>query len=353
MNIFALGLDQLALNELKQAGYTAVALREMPDTEQARGAMLLITGEKATPGELAVLRRRCPDTVLVYVHTRRGVRGYQAVHLLCESLGIHFLPPRSTPAAIADKIRYALGQEEAKLGNVIGFFGSGPGIGCTTAAHLMAARMAAVGQRVLMLGMNVYDPGYDRRPPVSLDRLRSRITGKIIGEEDFRHWVSLDGYRYLPGNFDYLAAQDYREEEMEYLLETASKHADVVIADFGSIPESAAWYAGMRGSSLRLMVTRPSHEYRLEHLLDLADQLDVKRSHVQLLACRRQGEDVAPPKQLALRLGCELLLELPLLDIQQGGLQTGKKELQQLDEKVRQLLVALGRMPETRRREMP
>lgn len=38
-------------------------------------------------------------------------------------------------------------------------FGSGPGIGCTSVAKLFARRIAAAGLRVLVLGLDLYDPG--------------------------------------------------------------------------------------------------------------------------------------------------------------------------------------------------
>lgn len=50
----------------------------------------------------------------------RGVRGYYGIHLTCEELGIHFLPPRSTSSAIIEKIRLVLKDDGDERSNVLG-----------------------------------------------------------------------------------------------------------------------------------------------------------------------------------------------------------------------------------------
>ncbi|WP_036721582.1 hypothetical protein, partial [Paenibacillus forsythiae] len=211
-------------------------------------------------------------------------------------------------------------------------------------------RIAAAGRRVILLGMNVYDPGYDRKTTISLDRLRPKLTGSRLYDEDFDQWIAQDGYRYLPGNCDYLSAQDYQENEMEYLLDRASDNADIVIADLGSIPDSAAWYTGMRKSELRLLVTHPKHEHRLEALLDLAGHLDLYPQDFKLILNRGGLEETVSPKSMALRFGTEIFLDLPYYPQVSGKLPLGKKELAQMDEKVRALLSVFGFEAEVRKR---
>ncbi|WP_410513885.1 hypothetical protein PaeBR_05545 [Paenibacillus sp. BR2-3] len=350
MKIFSLGMDQLTINDIKNAGYTVITQSVLPEPLQTDAQMLVVTSDQVPVPALGDLRSKYKNTTILYVYLQKGVRGYHAVHMLCESLGIYFLPPRSTTSAIIGKLQYILEEDGEEHGNLIGFFGSGPGIGCTSAAKLYARRMAAAGQRVILLGLNLYDPGYDRKTLISLDRLRPRLTGKMLQSEDFEGFIKQDGYLYLPGNYDYLSAQDYQEDEIQYFLNKAGENADVVIADFGSIPESAAWYVGMQKSAMRMMVTHPKHEYRLEPLFELAGQLDLHPHDFNFIINRSNVEEMLSPKNLALRFGSEILMEIPYYPPFQENLPLGKKELQHADNKVHSLLVALGLAPEARKK---
>lgn len=350
MKIFSLGMDQLTVNEIKLAGFTVITQNALPESAHAEGHLLMVTSEQVPVSALSELSRRFPRSTILYVYLQKGVRGYQAIHMLCESLGIFFVPPRSTASAMIDKLRYILEEEREERGNLVGFFGSGPGIGCTSVAKLFARRIAAAGLRVILLGMDLYDPGYDRKTAVSLDRLRPRITGKMLHGEDFEGLVKQDGYSYLPGNFDLLSVHDYQEEEIEYLLAEAGANADVVVADFGSIPESAAWYVGMQKSALRMMVTHPKHEYRLQALMELSGHMDLHPQDFQWIINRSNVEEMTSPKSLALRFGSEILLELPYYQPLLDSLPLGKKELQHVDDKVHALLVSLGLALEVRKK---
>lgn len=350
MKIFSLGIDQLTINEIRLAGYTVTAQSVLPEPVHAERHLLMLTSEQVQVSGLSELRRSYPDSSIMYLYLQKGVKGYQAVHMQCESLGIFFLPPRSTSSAIIDKLHFILEDAHEERSNLVGFFGSGPGIGCTSVAKLFARRIAAAGMRVILLGLDLYDPGYDRKPAVSLDRLRPRITGKMLHDLDFDSFVKQEGYFYLPGNFDYLSAQDYQEEEIEYLLARASEYADVVVADFGSIPESAAWYAGMQKSVLRMIVTHPRHEYRLQALMELAGHMDLHPQDFQWIINRSNVEEMTSPKNLALRFGSEIMLELPNYQPFLESMPLGKKELQQVDDRVRAMMVSLGLAPEARKK---
>lgn len=350
MKIFSLGVDQLTVNEIKLAGYTVIPHSSLPDSVHTGQDMLMVTSEAVPVSALGELRTNYPQATILYLYLQKGVRGYQSVHLLCESLGIFFVPPRSTSGAIIEKLRFILAEDSEERLHVVGFFGSGPGVGCTSTARLFAKRLAAAGQKVILLGLDLYDPGYDRKTAVSLDRLRPRLTGKMLHAIDFETLVKLDGYAYLPGNYDYLAAQDYREEEIEYLLSEAGKYADVLIADCGSIPESAAWYVGMQCSALRMLVTHPRHEQRLQPLMELAGHMDLHPQDFQWIINRSTAEELLSPKNLVQRFGCEMLLELPYYPGYPENLPLGKRELQHLDDKINALLVTLGLTPELRKK---
>lgn len=345
-------MDQLTINEIKLAGFTVITQSVLPEPSHAEGHMLMLTSEQVPVAALSELSKGYPGSTILYVYLQKGVRGYQSIHMLCETLGIFFIPPRSTSSAVIEKLRYILEEDREERGNVVGFFGSGPGIGCTSVARLFARRIAATGLRVMMLGLDLYDPGHDHKTAVSLDRLRPRITGKMIHPEDFEGLIKQDGYSYLPGNFDYLSAQDYQEEEIEYLLTEAGANADVVVADFGSIPESAAWYVGMQKSALRMIVTHPRHEYRLQPLMELAGHMDLHPQNFQWIINRSDVGEITSSKNLAMRFGSEILLELPYYQPFPESLPLGKKELLHVDDKVHSLLVSLGLVQATRKRGM-
>ncbi|MEK4154590.1 hypothetical protein [Paenibacillus odorifer] len=350
MKIFSLGIDQLTINDIKNAGFNVVTQNVYPDPAHTEGHMLMVTSDQVPVQALSELRHKYPSSMILYLYLQKGIRGYQAVHMLCESLGLYFIPPRSTSSAVIEKIRFILEEDVEERSNLVGFFGSGPGIGCTSVAKLFARRIAAAGLRVLVLGLDLYDPGYDRKATISLDKLRPKLTGKMIHDEDFEQLIRQDGYLYLPGNYDYLSVQDYLEEEIEYFLARAGANADVVIADFGSIPESAAWYVGMQKSSLRMIVTHPKHEYRLEPLFELAGHIDLRPHDFQLIINRSNVEEISSSKNMALRFGTEILLELPYYQPLQESLPLGKKELQHVDDKVHSLLVSMGLAPEAKKK---
>lgn len=350
LKVFSLGVDQLTINDIKNAGFIVITQSVLPDPSQAEGHMLMVTSDRVSVQELQELRRNYPGWAILYLYLQKGTRGYHAVHMQCESLDIFFIPPRFTSSVVIEKLRFILEDEGEGRSNLVGFFGSGPGIGCTSVAKLFARRIAAKGHRVLVLGLDLYDPGYDRKASISLDRLRPKLTGKMIQDEDFEQFIKQEGYLYLPGNYDYLSAQDYQEDEVEYILGRAGANADVVIADFGSIPESAAWYVGMHKSALRMMVTHPKHEYRLQPLLELTGHMDLHPYDFQLIINRSNVEEISSPKHLAQKYGTEILLELPYYQPFQESLPLGKKELQQVDDRVHSLLVSMNLASETKKK---
>ncbi|WP_150274225.1 hypothetical protein [Paenibacillus tepidiphilus] len=344
MKIFANGLDAFTVNELKAAGFTVVVQNVMPEQSQVQENLLITTSDIVKTQELEGLRQDYPDAIILYLYMDKGVRNYQIVHIKCQTLGINFMPPRTTATIIVDKIRLILKDDLAFSDNLIACLGSGNGIGCTSVAKAIAKRIAADGKKVIVLGLNLYDPGYDFKPEVSLDLLRPRMTGRILKDEDFNNFIKQDGYLYLPGNFDYLSAQDYQEEEIEYLLSRAKENADVVIADIGAIPESAAWYVTMQKAPIHILITHPRHFYRLEQLLDLASHLDFQPHDFLAIINRSTSDNLMTSKSLSSRLGVEVFMELPIYNagLALDQLPLDRKETHIMDEKIRQMLATMN-----------
>lgn len=340
--IYTYGLDQITVNTLRNIGYTVIPQSLMPTPEQLQDNILILTSEVVDIQNLSIIKEKNKEVEVVYWHLNKGVRGYQAIHAVCELHGVYFVPPRATAGNLIEKIRFILEEDNDDNGNLIGFFGSAPGAGCTSSAKIFSKRIAAKGKKVILLGLDLYDPGNERETSISLDILRPRLTGKLLQSEDINLLMKQDGYLYLPGNHDTLSALDYQEEEIEYLLSWCEENADVVVADFGSIPESAAWYIGMQKSSLRLIVTHMRHEYRLKQFMELANQLSLNPHEFSLIINRSNVADVVTPKALSMQIGSELLIEIPHYPNFPDNLPYGKKETIRIDEIVDGFLIALG-----------
>jgi hypothetical protein len=78
--------------------------------------------------------------------------------------------------------------------------------------------------------------------------------------------------------------------------------------------------------------------------------MDLRPHDFQLIINRSNVEEISSPKNLALRFGTEILLELPYYQPLQENLPLGKKELQYVDDKVHSLLVSMSLAPEAKKK---
>lgn len=355
MKVYTCGLDQMIVSELKKHEYIAIMQMSLPDPADVENQVLFVTSEVVPFESLAEFRQKYSTCTLVYHYMVSGLRGYMHVHALCESLKIYFLSPRASFSTILDVLKVIFDRNTEVKGNIVGVFSSGMGIGATRIARTMAKRIAAKGFKVMVLGLDLYDPGWNGKAPFSLDQLRPRLTGKIIESRDFEQFISKEGFSYLPGNCDMLSTLDYQEDELEYLLQVAGeakKFAEVVIADFGSVPESAAWYVGLQKSNIRYYVSHPIHEPKVKQHIEIFEHLQLKPSDFLLIANHSDMDGDLAVKSFASETGMHLSLELPhyanaFLDY---TLPLGKREQQLLDDHVDSLLVSMGLKEESKKR---
>lgn len=343
--IFVLGIEQFWVHRLRET-YDVVVQREIPATDAVKDHIFILTSDQVPPNRLHELRRDYPEAVLLYHYKTPGVRGYANVCAVAETHGIHFLAPRATVETVLQKLEVILKGEIKSVARIVGFFGSGMGIGVTSVAATFAAHMAAKGQSVVLLGLDLYHPGWYKRPSVSLDRWQPRLTGRVLQVADFATLPEVHGFRYLPGNYDFLAIQQYQEDEIEFLIEKASEAADVVLLDCGSVPESAGWYVGMQRSGIRFFVTHPAHEHTVRPILDIVRHLDLQAGDFQLIINRSDVEggfkstaDLASEYKM-LWSGVELPTVAKALD--DLVLPLGKKETTAVQQAVNGILRALG-----------
>lgn len=309
-SIITIGFDQSMVSELHDRGYKVTSHHGLFKGGPAE--VVICSSEIVPPHELERLTGAYPDSTVFYFHPEMNFSGFQQLDLLCSSHGIELLPPYSTADSIARRLD-RLNQVATKSGsNLVGFFGTAGGVGVTSIAGEFAGALAARKLNVLMLGLDLYDPGWNGPPPVSLDQWRSRLNGRVLMKSDFDQCVRVNGFLYLPGNYDYIGAQDYTEENIENLLDLAMDAFDVVVADFGSYPNSAAWAVGMQRSSYRYLVTHPNHKERADRLLDVMAHLGVQRSALSLIVNRSDtySDSGITPKILSNELRVPLLVEI-------------------------------------------
>lgn len=345
-SIFVFGIDQLWVQRLREEGYEVVVQREMPAADTLQDQVLVVTSGQMAPEKLHELRHNFPDATILYHHlNQNGIRESLHVHAVAATHDIPYLPPRATVETLLQKLENIFERKSESVARVVGFFGSGMGVGVTSVAATYAFQLAR-HKKVILLGLDLYHPGWYKRSTISLDAWQPRLTGKVLQEADFDALIEHEGFRYLPGNYDILSIHQYSEEEIEYLIEKAGAVADIVVLDCGSVPESAGWYVGMQQAAIRYFVTHPAHHYTIRPIMDAVRHLDMDASMFQLIVNRAdvdggflKGTDLAAEYQM-LWSGIEIpFTSMPLDDI---VLPLGKKEMSTIAAAANGALKAFG-----------
>jgi MinD-like ATPase involved in chromosome partitioning or flagellar assembly len=289
MKLFAVGIDPVWISVLREHNYDAINCRVLPE-DIAHNAIIVSSNEYSMEG-ITLLQEKYPNNEIIYVWLDQGISGWHTPAALCVSLGIRFIRPGIGKESFLEQMN-AWFRSNSKAKNIIGIFGTMAGVGVTRIAATLA-QMIATEKKVIMLGLNLYNAGWEGESTISMDRWRQRLIARVLQPEDLSNLVQVNGFRYLPGNEDILSALDYEENEIEHLLEVVEKEADVVIADFGSIPDSAAWFCGLQQSAIRVMVTQPSHTKRLSTLMKLSSDLGVSSEHWHVVSNRAANDEVS------------------------------------------------------------
>lgn len=119
--IFTYGIDQITVNTLRNIGYTVIPQNLIPTSEQLQDNILILTSEVVDIQNLSTIKNENKKAEVVYWYLTKGVRGYQAIHAICELHGVYFVPPRATTANLIEKIKYILEEDNDVNGNLIGF----------------------------------------------------------------------------------------------------------------------------------------------------------------------------------------------------------------------------------------
>lgn len=341
--VFAYRIDPFFANAIKEAGIQLISIHEL-DHANEPNSLVLINGNDVSLHELFHQKDKFPsDITIVYHDTTEEVREIILNATKCSQKGIEYVSSLSTPEAQIEKLKKMLFLSNEHAPKIVGFFGSGTGVGCTSVSHLFAQRIAAAGHKVIHVGLDLFDPGWEESSAATLDNWRPKLTTKLINTEDFNGLFQQDGVTFLPGNFDHLTSMDYKADELSYLLERASEAFDIVVADFGSIVHSAAWYVGMQRSVVRYMVTQLDHQRRLQAIADVIYHLDLDLSHFFGIINKLKSSSGVTGKELERNLELSIIAELPIFatDIDRI-LPLGKKDLSVFDEQVQHVLKGFG-----------
>lgn len=349
MKLYVVGVEPVVIHALREQGYEVVPYTDLPDMGPQTGTWI-VTSDIVPLSELAGLKRRLPEANLVYWYVKNGIAGWQSVQALCKQLNVYFLRPGIGISALLDYMKVWFQQTANLSSNVVGVFGTTPGIGCTRVAATIAQAIARQGKKVILLGLNLFQPGCEGETAVSLDAWRQRLIGRMLQPGDLAQLIRTHGFSYLPGNFDLLSALDYVEEDIAHLIQVTSQNADVVVADCGAIPESAAWFCGMQAASFRIVVTHPQQTRSLKAVVQLAGSLEIPAEHLFLCGNRMRSEDV-PLHQLAAETRAQTWVSFPDKGwFSDFTMPLGRREQESFDGALGPMLEALGMEPKGKKR---
>ena len=335
-----MGLDPIWIATLRDKGYSLSICSTLPDAEVIGNQPFLFTSDDVAVDQLPQIKEKYPDADLIYLYQQRGVAGWASVATVCAQLKIRFVRPGIGTDGLVELFDHWYRTSVGRT-NLIGVFSALPGTGATNLAAAISQTVAKQNQSVIMAGLNLYNPGMVAEASVSLDAWRQRLISRMLQAEDFDLLLQKDGFRYLPGNQDILGTLDYTEEEIEHLLNVAQDTADVVVGDFGAIPESAAWLCGLQRASIRIMVAHPSQESRVKTILQLSKDLGIANEHWLLVLNKAQAEDVSL-RTFASACGMQPLATISYQSRPWSfGAALGRRDQEQIEEATRSILAAI------------
>jgi len=308
VKLFTAGLPPLWVQPLKDADYELANYQELPPPEVVNDQALLVTSEVVPASRLRELADDYPYNRLIYYYLTPGISGFEAVALACRQLGITFLRPQIAIPSMLDMLGALFQRLKTPVHGVVGVFGVTPGIGVTSVAALVAQSLR---KPAVMLGLNLFNPGWKADSDVKLDNWRSRLSARLLSQLDIQSLIAMDRFKYLPGNSDPILAMDYTEDEVAHLIDTA-RQQHMVVCDCGAIPHSAAWVHAVQHCSLRIMVGHADYRLQLERLMRLSQDLGIGAEHWCLLL--NKSDTDMPAREIADRIGMQVfgIESLPL-----------------------------------------
>jgi hypothetical protein len=326
MKLYLCGVDQLVAHYMKEKfSGEVITSPTMPLESQVQDNLILVTEGVLKPDQINELKEKYPDAEIFYYYNKKGAKNYLIVHGLCEREGIHFIPAHYTHDMILHTIQEAIGQEQERESQIITVHGALPGAGTSLYSEAIAF---SIGEQTkqevkpLYINLNLYNPGRSPKGGKSLDQIKSSLLGGYLTADELKDAVIDKGnYYYLSGNKRLLQALYYQEREIELLLDIATKEFPLVIADLGSIPETAAWLVGIEKSSLRFIVTKQEEHYleTVEEVLRLTKTMNLTREdYLLVLNEYEEHEDLHGKNQIQQYLNMRVVNTIPRIQRLRG-----------------------------------
>lgn len=344
METIVWGMDSRVVSLLKKARVDVVFYVDEPKPEATKGKLFYLTSDSVPNKSLFDLKQRHEDCSIIFHQVSSSLRGHLSVAVLCAELGIKYLGPNSTTQDIIDLVKSSQGEVQEREGKVLSFFGSKMGVGCTSVAKYFSKALSAMGADVIMLGLDLYDPGNISLSFTGLTEWKVKLTTQSLSDKDFENMPKVDGYRYLSGNSDILSVSEYTEVEIEYLLQEAAYHCDVLVCDFGALPDTAAWYKGLQQPGMYFYVSMLDDFNRFVGHKEIFDGLSLSIADFNLIVNHSNIYNSLGLTSFQKETGMPLYAEIGHYNdsFGKGVIELNKKEASAVETKLAILAQALG-----------
>lgn len=167
-------------------------------------------------------------------------------------------------------------EEQTEYHNVIAIHGSHRQVGVTQTALSIGHTMGTLNYKVLVIGLNPYNPGEDlkTKSTYSFDQVYDLIQSNVINDgpsllpylEEYPH------FHYLLGNRDFYRAQNFEKQPVQQLIQYAKDYFQVVILDIGAFYDSYLPLTGLELSNTHILVSS-QEQYSLDEYKRWNDQV--------------------------------------------------------------------------------
>jgi MinD-like ATPase involved in chromosome partitioning or flagellar assembly len=180
-----------------------------------------------------------------------------------KSNGINIIPPNTSEDQVCQNILRNINPNFSVNFNnkkIVTFIGADSKVGVTMVSQSIAEIISVnTDLKVCFMLLNECKGGnYFQNPQnKSIDNIRSKLSSKLINNEDILNVsIRINKKLYIiPGPADILNMRYYFPEDLELLIDKASKMFDILIIDSGSKIDSALTTAALNSTCHKILVT--------------------------------------------------------------------------------------------------
>jgi Flp pilus assembly CpaE family ATPase len=234
------------------------------------------------------------NNIFYMVSSDHNENQVNSIKYVLKSKNVNVIPPRLTSNQILDKVCETLKIDLIANSNVITFFGADSKVGTTITAQAIAECLA--NNTILNVGfLNLSgQPSFDYIPgptdEYGIDQIKTKIFNFILTIEELKSAMITNGnLSILPSVKTLTDLRYYKPKHIEYLINLAASHFDVVIADAGYYPNSGLYIGALNATKQRYMVATQQEACRKTFELiknQILDVLDIDTSTIMLVINR-------------------------------------------------------------------